>query len=87
MVHTWAKNYVKYDENDVEPVQIFLSDSGGTGKSHLVRVISKILLYHCKDPEKKRVFLHGPTGIPTVNICEPSLILVVQLNQEQSYLV
>ena len=30
-VHTWAKDYVKYNGYDVEPVHIFLSGSGGTG--------------------------------------------------------
>ena len=72
VVHRWVKNYVKYDGHDVEPVHIFLSGSGGTGKSHLVRVIynaiSKTLLYHCKDAEKPRVLLRGPTGISAVNI-------------------
>ena len=33
VVHTWTKHYVKYDGHDVEPVQIFLSSSGGTGRS------------------------------------------------------
>lgn len=32
LVHTWAKDYVKYNECIVEPVHIFLSGSGGTGK-------------------------------------------------------
>ena len=72
VIHTWAKNYVKYDGNNVEPVHIFLSGSGGTGKSHLVKVIynsiSKTMLYRCKDPEKIRVILLGHTGIPAVNI-------------------
>ena len=72
VVHTWAKNYVKYDGHDVDPVHIFPSVSGGTGKSHLVKVIysaiTKTLPYHCKDPEKPRVFLLGPTGISAVNI-------------------
>ena len=72
VVHTWAKLFVKYDEHDVEPVHIFLSDSGGTGKSHLVKVtykaISKTLLHHCKDPEKPKVILLRPTGISAVNI-------------------
>ena len=72
MVHTWAKNYVKYDRNDHEPVHTFLSRSRGTGKSHLVKVIynviSKTLLYHWKDPEKPKVLLLGPTGISAVNI-------------------
>ena len=72
MVHTWAKDYVKYDGREVEPVHIFLSGSRGTGKSHLGKVIykaiSKTLLYHCKDPEKLKVLLFGPTGISRVNI-------------------
>ena len=29
---------------------------------------SKTLFYHCKDPEKPRVLLLGPTGISAVNI-------------------
>ena len=72
VVHTWAKNYVKYDGHDVQPVHIFLSGSERTDKSHLMKVIynvvSKALLYHCKNPEKLRVLLHGPTGILVVSI-------------------
>ena len=72
VVHKWAKDYVKCNGHNFEPVYIFLSGIGGTGKSHLVKVIynaiSKTLLYHCKDPEKPRVLLHGPTGISAVNI-------------------
>ena len=72
MVHTWANDYVKYNGYDMEPVHIFISGSGGTGKSHLVKVIcneiSTTLLYHCKDPEKLRVLSLGPRGISAVNI-------------------
>ena len=72
VVHTWAENYVKYDGHDVEPVHIFLSGSGGTGESHLVKVIrnaiSKTLHYHCKNREKPRVLSLGPTEISAVNI-------------------
>ena len=71
-VHTWAKEYVKYDGHNVESIHTFFTGSRGTGKSHLVKVIynaiSKTLLYHCKDPEKPRVLLLGPTRISTVNI-------------------
>ena len=60
VVHTWAKNFVKCDGKDVEPVHIFLSGSGGTGKTHLVKVLynamSRTSLYHCKDPENRRFF-------------------------------
>ena len=72
MVHAWAKDYVKYDGHNVEPIHIFLSGSGGIGKFHLVKVmynaISKTLLYLCKDLEKLRVLLLGPAGISAVNI-------------------
>ena len=72
VVHNRAKDYAKCNGHNVEPVYIFLSGSGSTGKSHLVKVIYnailKTLLYHCKDPEKPRVLLLGPTGISAVNI-------------------
>ena len=31
------------------------------------------MLYHCKDPEKPRVLLLGPTGISVVNIGRPTI--------------
>ena len=72
MVNTQAKDCVKHNRHNVEPIYIFLSGSGGTGKSHLVRVIystiSKTLLYHCKSPEKPKVLWLGPTGISAANI-------------------
>ena len=72
VVHKWAKEYVKCNGHNVEPMHIFLSGSGGTDKSHLVKVIynaiSKTLVYRCKDPEKPRVLLFSPTGISAVNI-------------------
>ena len=43
VVHTCAKKYVKYDRHNVEPIRIFLSGSGGTGKSHLVKVIYNVI--------------------------------------------
>ena len=89
--HTWTKDYVRYNEHNVEPVHIFLSGIGGTGKSHLVKAIynaiSKTLLYHSKEPEKPRVLMLGPTGISAVNIGRTTIILVLELNQGQSYLV
>ena len=56
----------------MEPIHIFLSESGGTGKSHLIKTIcqsvSKELSYHGGDPDKSRTLLLGPTGILAVNI-------------------
>ena len=72
VVHTWAKDYEKYDEYYVEPTHILLSGSGGTSKSHMEKVIynakSKTLLCHCKHPDKGRVLLLVSKGISAVNI-------------------
>ena len=58
MVQNWARYYVKYYGHNVEPIHIFLSGSGGAGKSHLLKVIhntiSKTLVCHCKNLEKPR---------------------------------
>ena len=47
-----AINYVKYNRHKVVPVHTFLSGSGGTDKSHLVKIIynamSNALPYYCK---------------------------------------
>ena len=45
MVHAWAKKFVKYYGHDIEPVHMFLSGSGGTGKSHSVKVIYSAFEY------------------------------------------
>ena len=62
-VLTWAKDYMKYDGFDVEPADIFLSISVGTGKSLLMKVIYNAI-------SKPRVLLLAPTGISAVNIGE-----------------
>lgn len=72
IVHKLAKDYVYYDEHNVELVHIFLSVSAGTGKYHLVKVIYNVkswaLLYHCEEPEKSRVLFFRPIGITAINI-------------------
>ena len=54
VVHTSPNVRVKHNGHNVEPIHIFLSGSGGTVKSNLVKVIyndtSKTLLFYCKDP-------------------------------------
>lgn len=35
VVHTWNEDYVKHNGHNFEPICIFLSGSGGTGKSRL----------------------------------------------------
>ena len=65
VLHTWAKDYVKCDGHDFEPVIISLSGSADTGQSHLLKVIysaiSVSLIFHCKDPENPRALLFGLT--------------------------
>ena len=72
VAHTWTKDYVGHNRDNVKPIHIFLLGSGGTGKSNLVKVMyhapSKPLFCHCKDPEKPSVFSLGPTVTSTVNI-------------------
>ena len=91
VVHSWAKDYVKDNGQNVEPVHIFLSGSSGTVKSRLVKaiynVISKTLLYHCKHPEKPRILLLAPTGVSVINIGGTTIHSGLELNLEQSYLV
>ena len=43
MVQKWANKYVKCNGYNVELIHIFLSGSGGTGKSHLVKVIDNAI--------------------------------------------
>ena len=76
VLHQWARKYVKNVSSikslPINPVHIFLSGSGGTGTSHLVKtiyqVVSNELLYHSKKPDKSRVMLLSSTGLSTVNI-------------------
>ena len=67
VVHAVAKDYVEYNGYDVKSVHIFFSGTGGTGKSHLMKVIynvtSKTLLYHCRYPEKPHFLFLGPLEI------------------------
>ena len=66
VAHQWAKDYVNCNGYNVEPVYIFLSGSGGTGKSHLVKVIYNVI---SKTQRNLEFFcLLGPTGISPVNI-------------------
>lgn len=72
MVHTWAKDFVNDVRNVVEPVHMYLLGSIEKVKSQLGKVIynviSKILLYHCKNPKKPTVPLLGSTGVSAINI-------------------
>ena len=89
MVHTWVKDYSKYNGDNVEPVPIFLSTSRDSDKSDLVGVIKnallKTLFYHYKETEKSKALLLGLTWISSAFIVWT--IPVSKLNVGQSYLV
>ena len=65
VVHTWAKDYVKYDKQCWTNPHISFRQWRHRQIS-LVKVtyntIWKTLLYHCKDPEKPKVLLLGSSG-------------------------
>lgn len=77
VVHRWSKDYIKHNGQHFEPIHMFFAGSEGRGKFHLVKIIyhglSKILLYHCKENEKRRFLLPRPTGISAVNILETTI--------------
>ena len=56
----------------MKPFKLFLSGSGGVGKSHLIKTIyqsvSKVLQYHGGSPDKQRVLNLAPTGVTSINV-------------------
>ena len=75
-VHKWAKDYVKNlgskNPIDINPLHLFISGSGGVGKSHLIKTLyqtlTKLFCYCNGDPNKPKVLLLAPTGVAAVNI-------------------
>ena len=64
-VHKWAKEHVKnlgsLEAVDISPLYLFISGSGGVGKSHLIKTLyqslTKLFTYRSGDPNKVRVLL------------------------------
>ena len=75
-VHNWAKKHVKnlssLEPTHLEPLHIFISGSGGVGKSHLIKTLyqslTKLFSYRTGDPNKPRMLLIAPTGVAAINI-------------------
>ena len=74
-IFNWAKLQVKVKSgitsNQSKPFHLFLSGSGGCGKSHLIKTIchaNKLFLYRSGDPGKPRVLLLAPTGVAAINV-------------------
>ena len=53
-------------------MHLFISGSGGVGKSHLIKTLyqalTKLFSYRTGDPNKPRMLLIAPTGVAAINI-------------------
>ena len=75
-VLTWCRNKVKnmnsIKPEKVDPIYIYISGSGGTGKSHLIRNLyhtaTKTFRHGQSNAEKPTVLLMAPTGVAAINI-------------------
>ena len=76
IIHGWAKDFMKNLSSKapktILPFNLFLTGSGGCGKSHLIKTIyhsiTKLLLFHGGNPDKIRVLVLAPTGVAAINI-------------------
>ena len=75
-IYNWAKSHVKVKcatpSKQLTPFHLFLSGSGGCGKSHLIKTVfhavNKVFLYQSGDPAKPEVLLLASTGVTSINI-------------------
>ena len=65
----WCRDYVhvSWQNKQIEGYQIFLSGSGGTGKSHVLKMIQRDMGYFVQnvsncDPDQPTVLMTAPTG-------------------------
>ena len=72
---SWCKKYIHNYHNGrkLDGFRIFLSGSGGTGKSHVVRMIQRDMSYLLKnlvnpEPDQPIVLITAPTGSAAFNI-------------------
>ena len=74
VVNKWARDYTKNRSsivhNEVSPLHLFVTGSGGCGKSHLIKTIyySLTKALCSKESEKPKVLLLAPTGVAAINI-------------------
>ena len=75
-VLTWCRTKLMLNNsnqtNEIEPLYLFITGGGGTGKSHVIRVIYhtvvKTFRHGLTNPEMIPVLMMAPTGVAAVNI-------------------
>ena len=74
VINKWARDYIKklssVLHNEILPLHLFVTGSGGCGKSHLVNIVYHSLtkMLCAKQSEKPKVLLLAPTGVAAINI-------------------
>ena len=73
--HKWCKDYIASLQNGgkIPSYQIFLNGPGGTGKSHIIKLIRHDAIYFLQntmkiEPDQPIVLLTAPTGLAAFNI-------------------
>ena len=73
---SWCRNKVKnirsLNPNEINPIYLFLTGGGGSGKSHVTKLIYHTVVKAFKhvttNPELPTVLLMAPTGVSAINI-------------------
>ena len=73
----------------MKPFNIFISGSGGVGKSHLIKTIhqsvKKLLQYDYGSPGKPQVLIVAPTAVAIININETTIHSVLGLPYREKF--
>ena len=75
-VLTWCRTKVinlnSKEVCQIDPLYLFVTGGGGTGKSHLIKAVYhtalKTLRHGSSNPEKATILLMAPTGVAAINI-------------------
>ena len=67
-VVSWCRNKVRnihsLNPEEIKPIYLFITEGGGSGKTHLVKTFRPIV----SNPEFPTVLLMAPTGVSAINI-------------------
>ena len=74
VINKWARDFIKKRScvvnTDVPPIHLFITGSGGYGKSHLIKpVYHSLTKTLCsKESDKPKILLLAPTGVAAIKI-------------------